>query len=469
MLVVVVVGGIDTHTHLQMPFMGTVSIDDFYHGTKAAIAGGTTMIMDFVIEQKGESLLEAYEKWRTWADEKVCCDYSLHMGVTWWSQKVADEMQTLVQEKGVNSFKMFMAYKDSFMLNDGELYQVFKHCAALKSLAQVHAENGDVIAQKSMEMVNQGIMGPEGHLLSHPEEVEAEATNRAVCLANQATCPLYVVHVMSKSSADVVSKARREGKVVFGEPIAAGLGVDGHHYYNKCWRHAAGHVLSPPLRPDPTTPGYLMDLLAKYVSYVESVSLFIHSDNCTFNADQKALGKDDFRMIPNGVNGIEDRMSVIWEKGVTSGKMDPCRFVAVTSTTAAKIFNIYPQKGRIAVGSDADIVLWDPNQTRLHVVQGVGRFIPTPANSEYVYGKIRARVQANQPKAVERDPYTGPVVKVNQKMEPPGSSNPILPLPSDNDIHQRPPTTGAQFDDKTPRRPHTRCQNPPGGKSSALW
>ncbi|CAE1319267.1 DPYS [Acanthosepion pharaonis] len=271
----VIPGGIDTHTHMQLPFMGTQAVDDFYSGTKAALAGGTTMIMDFVLDPRGHSLLDAYDKWRDWADAKVCCDYGLHVGVTWWSPHVAKEMEILVKDR------------DVFMLRDNELYESFKACKELGSLAMVHAENGSIIA-----------------------EVEAEATHRAITIADQAGCPLYVVHVMSKSAANFVTQARRQGQIVFGEPIAASLGTDGTHYWNKCWRHAAGHVMSPPLRPDPTTPGYLMDLLANNDLQCTG------TDNCTFNAEQKALGKDDFRRIPNGVNGVEDRMSVIWEKGV---------------------------------------------------------------------------------------------------------------------------------------------------------
>ncbi|CAL4086546.1 unnamed protein product, partial [Meganyctiphanes norvegica] len=352
-------GGIDTHTHMQLPFMGTFAVDDFYTGTRAALAGGTTMIMDFALPQRGESLIEAYHQWRTWADAKVCCDYSLHVGVTWWSDKVAAEMKELAEEHGINSFKMFMAYKDTWQLGDADLLSAFKSCKAIGALAQVHAENGDIIKENSIKLLEKGITGPEGHELCRPEEVETEATNRACVLANQVHCPLYVVHVMSKSAADVVSNMRRKGHIVFGEPIAACLGTDGNHYWHKCWRHAAAHVMGPPLRPDSSTPSYLMDLLAN--GDLQATG----TDNCTFSSSQKALGKDDFTKIPNGVNGVEDRMSVIWEKGVTSGKMDPCKFVAVTSTNAAKIFNIYPKKGRIAAGSDADIVVWNPHATRI--------------------------------------------------------------------------------------------------------
>eukprot|EP00794_Sanderia_malayensis_P016724 gene16724-18418_t len=444
-------GGIDTHTHMQLPFMGTVAVDDFYHGTKAAVAGGTTMIIDFVIPQKGESLLSAYDKWKQWADEKVCCDYSFHVAVTWWSEQVKQEMKILTSEKGVNSFKAFMAYKDVFQLSDAELYQAFKACREFGALAQVHAENGDLIHEGAKKMVAMGITGPEGHEMCRPEQVEGEATHRAIVIGDAVNCPVYVVHVMSKSAADVVCEFRRKGFAAFGEPIAAGLGTDGTNYWHKCWRHAAGFVLGPPLRPDPSTPGYLMDLLANGDLQCTG------TDNCTFSSDQKAMGKDDFRKIPNGVNGVEDRMSVIWEKGVHNGKMDPCRFVAVTSTTAAKIFNIYPQKGVIAAGSDADIVVWDANakrtisakthhqavdfnifegmechgvatitisrgkvvweQNQLNVKRGSGKYVHRSTFAPYVYNRVLQREKASKPRKVDREPYTGPVLQIGEKKD----------------------------------------------------
>ncbi|KAF2361683.1 Hydantoinase/dihydropyrimidinase [Trinorchestia longiramus] len=488
----VIPGGIDTHTHMQLPFMGTFAVDDFYTGTRAALAGGTTMIMDFVLPNKNESLVEAYHKWRAWADPKVCCDYALHVGVTWWGHKVTwwghkvtwwghkvawwghtvawwghkvtwwrhkvawwrhkvawwrhkvgEEMEELSRDHGVNSFKVFMAYKDTWQLNDTELLHAFEACKHIGALALVHAENGDAIKENSTKLLSLGITGPEGHELSRPEEVEAEATNRACVLSNQVGCPLYVVHVMSKSAADVIREKRRAGYIVFGEPIAASLGTTGTHYWHSCWRHAAAFVMGPPLRPDPSTPAYLMDLLAN--GDLQTTG----TDNCTFSGSQKALGKDNFTKIPNGVNGVEDRMSVVWEKGVVQGKMDPCRFVAVTSTNAAKIFNIYPRKGRIAVGSDADIVVWNPHATRVisaqthhqavdfnifegmevhgvtewvvsrgrvvvedgivRAVRGGGQFVPTAVYSPTVYARTPARDAAKAWKKVEREPYTGPV------------------------------------------------------------
>lgn len=222
--------------------------------------------------------------------------------------------KVLCKEKGINSFKSFMAYKDSLMIRDEDLIKVFKKCKELGAIAMVHAENGDLIDECTRKIKELGITGPEGHLLSRPEAFEEEATNRAITIGQETNCPLYIVHVMSKSAAVKVADARRKGIVVVGEPIAAGLGTDGTHCFNKCWRHAAGHIMSPPLRDDPATPGFLMDLLAN--GDLELTG----TDHCVFNTNQKALGKDDFSKIPNGVNGVEDRMTIIWDKGVKTGK-----------------------------------------------------------------------------------------------------------------------------------------------------
>lgn len=462
-------GGIDPHTHCELPFMGTVAADDFLAGTQAALAGGTTMLIDFVLPQKGVPLLSSVEEWAARAKPKVCCDYSFHMAVTWWDGpdgEVARQMGVLTGAEQpregdptlaelrhpatgsiLNSFKMFMAYKGVFMLNDGELMAAMSRCKQLGALPQVHAENGDLVAEGSKKMIALGITGPEGHVLSRPEDVEGEATNRAIVLADAVGAPLYVVHVMSKAAADAIVRHRKEGKRVYGEPIAAGLGTDGTQCWHHNWRHAAAFVMGPPLRPDPTTKTYLMNLLASGDLHT------VGTDNCTFNADQKALGKDDFRCIPNGVNGIEDRMSIVWDKGVATGVLTPSQFVAVTSANTAKIFNCFPRKGAIQPGSDADIVIWNPHKSRVisaathhHAVDfnifegmqvqgvaeitisqgvvrwengqlfcepGVGRYIPRSCFGP-VYDGIKERDHArNELKLkVERAPYDGPVIQL---------------------------------------------------------
>lgn len=405
-------GGIDTHTHLQLPFMGTVAVDDFDAGTRAAVAGGTTMVLDFVIPQKGESPLAAWNKWRGWADPKVHCDYGFHACITWWDGPdgtVAAEMRELVEKHGVASFKMFLAYKSVFQLPDDALFDVFSLCKRVGALAMVHAENGDVIARLQAETLAAGVTGPEGHVISRPPAVEAEATHRALTIAQCVGTPVYIVHVMSKEAAAEVARARAAGAVAFGEPIAAGLGVDGTHCFHADWRHAAAYVMSPPLRPDPTVKVELMRALAA------GELTCVGTDNCTFNASQKALGADDFTRIPNGVNGIEDRMAVVWTKGVMTGMMPRTEFVRATSAAAAKLFGLWPRKGRVAAGADADVVVWDGAAVRrvsaathhhacdFNIFEGMdlagvavctlvrgrvvfrdGKFLPAPGHGRYV-------------------------------------------------------------------------------------
>jgi len=307
-----------------------------------------------------------------------------------------------------------------------------------------------VIAEGQKKMIKLGITGPEGHELSRPEEVEQEATNRAIMIANRVGSPIYIVHVMSKGAARAILEGRNRGVKVYGEPIAAGLGTDGSHLWHKCWKHAAAYVMGPPLRPDPTVKEYLMQLLA-----TGELSC-VGTDNCTFSSHQKAMGKDDFSKIPNGVNVIEDRMSVVWEKGVHAGLLTPSDFVRVTSSSAAQIFNIYPRKGRIDVGSDADIVIWNGNATRviskdthhhavdfnifegmevhgvaeitisrgrvvwengqLFTVKGSGQYIPRNTFGPPYDGiELRDQHRDERKLKVEREPYTGPVFDPNKK------------------------------------------------------
>ncbi|MEX0739325.1 MAG: dihydropyrimidinase [Pseudohongiella sp.] len=349
-------GGIDPHTHMQLPFMGTVASEDFYTGTSAGLAGGTTMIIDFVIPAPKEPLMEAYHKWRGWA-EKAVSDYSFHVAVTWWDESVHEDMGVLVRDYGVNSFKHFMAYKNAIMADDEVLVNSFQRAMELGAMPTVHAENGELVYQLQKQVLSQGITGPEGHPLSRPPVVEGEAANRAIQIANVMNVPLYVVHVSCKESLDAITRARSNGQRVYGECLAGHLVIDDSVYRHKDFKFAAGHVMSPPFRSREHQDALWRGLQGGNLQTTAT-------DHCCFCADQKAAGKDDFTKIPNGTAGIEDRMAVIWDAGVNTGKLTPNEFVAVTSTNTARIFNIYPQKGAIKVGADADLVVWDPEGSR---------------------------------------------------------------------------------------------------------
>lgn len=349
-------GGIDPHTHMELMFMGTVSADDFEWGTKAALSGGTTMIVDFCIPAPGASMLAAYQDWRRKA-EKAACDYSFHMAVTSWSEQVFDEMATVVNAYGINSFKHFMAYKGALMINDDELYHAFSRCAQLGALPMVHAENGDVVYRMQEELLASGMTGPEGHAYSRPPHVEGEAANRAIMIAAMTGSPLYIVHTSCRESHEAIRRARENGQRVFGEPLIQHLVLDESEYRNKDWDHAARRVMSPPFRSK--------DHQASLWAGLQAGSLqVVATDHCSFTTEQKRGGKGDFRLIPNGTGGLEDRMPVLWTAGVNTGRLTKEEFVAVTSTNSARILNMYPRKGAVAAGSDADLVIWDPSRTK---------------------------------------------------------------------------------------------------------
>ena len=349
-------GGIDPHTHLEMPFMGTYSSDDFESGTRAALAGGTTMVVDFALPNPGQGLLDALQMWDN-KSTRAHCDYSFHMAITWWSEQVFNEMKTVVQERGINTFKHFMAYKGALMVNDDELYASFQRCAELGAIPLVHAENGDVVAELSAKLLAAGNNGPEAHAYSRPPQVEGEATNRAIMIADMAGVPLYVVHTSCEESHEAIRRARQQGKRVWGEPLIQHLTLDESEYFDKDWDHAARRVMSPPFRNKQHQDSLWAGLASGSLSVVAT-------DHCAFSTEQKRYGVGDFTKIPNGTGGLEDRMPMLWTYGVATGRITPNEFVAVTSTNIAKILNVYPRKGAVLVGADADLVVWDPEKEK---------------------------------------------------------------------------------------------------------
>ena len=426
-------GGIDPHTHMQLPFMGTVTMDDFFTGTAAGLAGGTTSIIDFVIPDPQENILDAYKKWRGWA-EKSASDYSFHVAITWWSEQVRKDMGTLVQQEGINSFKHFMAYKNAIMCDDETLVNSFKRALELGAMPTVHAENGELVYLLQKTVSEMGIIGPEGHPLSRPPMVEAEAANRAIAIADVLGVPIYVVHVSCVESAEAIARARARGQRVYGEVLAGHLVLDDSVYRHPDFATAAAHVMSPPFRPKGNSEFLWRGLQSGNLHTTAT-------DHCTFCAAQKAAGKDDFSKIPNGCGGVEERLAVIWDEGVNTGRLTPSEFVAVTSANTAKLFNIYPQKGSVSVGADADLVVWDPAGTKtlsvktqhskgdfnifegrtvrgipshtlsqgelvyvqgdLRAVQGKGRYIKRPAFGPD-FGAAQQRAQTQKPTAVTR-------------------------------------------------------------------
>jgi dihydropyrimidinase len=349
-------GGIDPHTHMELPFMGTVASEDFFTGTAAGLAGGTTMIIDFVIPAPGASLLESYHTWRGWA-AKAAADYSFHVAVTHWSDQVHEEMGVLTSQHGVNSFKHFMAYKGAIMVDDDILLKSFTRALELGAIPTVHAENGEAVAFMQRNLLAQGITGPEGHALSRPPAVEGEAAQRAIAIAGLIGAPLYIVHVSTEEAAAAIAHARATGQRVYGEVLAQQLVVDESVYQNRDFATAAAYVMSPPFRAKHHQQALWAGLTSGQLQTTAT-------DHCAFCAPQKAAGRDNFTLIPNGTAGIEDRMSVLWHHGVRSGRLTPSEFVAVTSTNTARIFNIHPRKGAVEVGADADLVLWDAAASR---------------------------------------------------------------------------------------------------------
>ena len=346
-------GGIDAHTHLDMPFGGTVSADDFETGTRAAAFGGTTTIVDFAIQARGTRMRDALDTWWKKAEGRATIDYGLHMIVTDLAGSGLEDMDDMVHE-GVASFKLFMAYPNSLMVDDATIFKALSQTARNGALICMHAENGSVIDVLIARALAEGKTAPIYHALTRPPLAEAEAVHRAIAMAEIAGVPVYIVHLTSEDALNQVREARDRGVPAFAEtcPQYLLLSIDELARPNF---EGAKFVFTPPLRPKEHQPKLWDGLQHDHLQVVST-------DHCPFCfADQKILGKDDFTKIPNGGPGIENRLQLIYHYGVNSGKLSLNRFVEIVSTAPARIFGLYPKKGEIAPGSDADVVIWDPN------------------------------------------------------------------------------------------------------------
>jgi dihydropyrimidinase len=347
-------GGIDVHTHLDMPFGGTTSADDFETGTRAAAFGGTTTLIDFAIQYKGQQLRQAFDTWMSKAASKAVSDYAFHCIVTDVSSGQLSEMNDLVHE-GVTSFKLFMAYPGVFMLDDGSIFKALQTTAKNGGLVCMHAENGSAIDVIVQQALAEGKKAPKYHALTRPTTAEAEATARAIALAEMAGAPIYIVHMSCNDALEKVREARDRGLPVYAETCPQYLYLSIENFDAPGFE-GAKYVFTPPLREKWHQEKLWNGLKRDHLQVVST-------DHCPFCfKEQKEMGRDDFTKIPNGGPGVEHRMSLIYSGGVAGGRFSVNRFVELVSTTPAKLFGLYPRKGTIAVGSDADLVIFDPKR-----------------------------------------------------------------------------------------------------------
>jgi dihydropyrimidinase len=351
-------GGVDPHTHLDMPFGGTVTKDDFETGTIAAAFGGTTTIIDFCLTTKGKTLKSSVDTWHAKSKDKAVIDYGFHLQIVEMNNEKLAELPKMIEEEGITSLKVFMAYKNQFQADDETLFKTLIAARDLGALVMVHAENGDVIDYLVKKSLEDGNTDPIYHALTRPPEVEAEATGRAATLTGLAKSQLYVVHVSCAEAARKIAEARSKGVDIWGETCPQYLVLD-QSYLEKPNFEGAKYVWSPPLREKWNQAELWNGLKTGQLQT-------LGSDQCSFDfVGQKDLGKGDFSKIPNGGPIIEDRVSILFSEGVKTGRISINQFVDITSTKAAKLFGLYPKKGTIAIGADADIVIFDPTVERV--------------------------------------------------------------------------------------------------------
>jgi dihydropyrimidinase len=346
-------GGIDPHVHLDMPFMGTFSSDDYTTGTKAALHGGTTMVIDFILQTQGDTLRNALTTWQQKANGKAVADYSYHMAVTDFNDAVAKEVVQMIEEEGITSFKTFMAYKGALMIDDGQMVELMKVVREHGGLVTVHATNGDMIDALIARHRAEGKFSPLYHYLSQPEVTEAEASGRFCDMLHYTGCPGYIVHMTCEGALNAVRRAAQRDQKVFVETCSQYLVLDASLYEKDF--EGAKWVMSPPLREK-------KDQKALWSGINQGLVQVVGTDHCPFKWEQKKMGEYDFSRIPNGHPAIEHRMELMFTEGVRTGKISLNRFVEVTSTNAAKIFGMHPRKGTITVGGDADLVIFNPEK-----------------------------------------------------------------------------------------------------------
>jgi dihydropyrimidinase len=344
-------GGIDPHVHLDMPFMGTYSSDNYETGTRAALHGGTTMVIDFILQTQGKSLRNALEAWQGRSNGNCYGDYSFHMAVTDFNDNTAKEIPDLIKQEGITSFKTFMAYKGALMIDDGQMVGLMRVVKENGGLVTVHATNGDMIDHLIAKHRSEGKLSPLYHYLSQPEVTEAEASGRFADMAEYTGCPGYIVHMTCEGALNAVRRATVRNQAVHVETCIQYLILDASLYEKDF--DGAKWVMSPPLRQK-------KDQSTLWAGINQGLVQVVGTDHCPFKWEQKLMGKNDFSKIPNGHPAIEHRMELLYSEGVRTGKISLNKYVEVTSTNAAKIFGMFPRKGTIAPGSDADIVIFDP-------------------------------------------------------------------------------------------------------------
>lgn len=345
-------GGIDPHVHLELPTPAGPSFDDFLSGSKAAIAGGTTFLVDFVTPSNGQSLMKALA-FRLKESNKCLVDYTLHMGITWYDETIPEQMEWCVNEVGIKSFKAYLAYKGSIGIEYWELEQVMKKAALLNAIVLVHCEEGDVIIQNQKQFISKGKTEPLYHALSRPAESESESVRKVIDLCRKTSCKTYIVHTSTAKSIEYIRAAKKKGLPLFCETCPQYLLLD-ESVYSKPLPDSLKYVISPPIRSK-------LDQEALWEALTDGTVDVISTDHCPFNTKgQKDVGINDFTKIPNGAGGIENRLALLFTYGVLTKKLSLQQFVGLTSANAARIFDLYPQKGTIEVGSDADFVIWDP-------------------------------------------------------------------------------------------------------------